>query len=151
MKKTFFFIFVVILIFLFIMFNKNSNQESDANQLSNQNNISQTMTNELKKEDLVVGSGQEAKSGDTVSVQYRGVLTDGTQFDSSYERNQPFVFVLGKGSVIQGWDEGVPGMQVGGKRKLTIPPHLAYGTGGIPGVIPPDATLIFEVELLEIK
>ena len=105
---------------------------------------------DLVIEDLSVGAGEAAQSGDTVSVHYTGWLTDGTQFDSSYDRGQPFTFQLGTGGVIQGWDQGVAGMQVGGKRQLTIPPDLAYGPSGR-GVIPPNATLIFEVELVEIK
>jgi FKBP-type peptidyl-prolyl cis-trans isomerase len=105
---------------------------------------------DLVIEDLVVGTGAAAQSGDTVSVNYTGWLTDGTQFDSSYDRGQPFSFQLGTGGVIQGWDQGVAGMQAGGKRRLTIPPDLAYGAGGR-GAIPPNATLIFEVELVEIK
>jgi len=102
-------------------------------------------------EDLVVGSGAQAQNGDTVSVNYTGWLEDGTKFDSSYDRNQSFEFKLGTRAVIAGWDQGIAGMQVGGKRKLTIPPELAYGNQGIPGVIPPNATLVFEVELLEKK
>jgi len=102
-------------------------------------------------EDLTVGSGAEAKTGDTVSVHYTGTLIDGSKFDSSLDRGTPFTFTLGAGQVIQGWDEGIAGMKVGGKRKLTIPPELGYGAGGYPPVIPGNATLIFEVELLEIK
>jgi FKBP-type peptidyl-prolyl cis-trans isomerase len=100
--------------------------------------------------DLTVGTGPEAKPGDTVSVHYTGWLTNGKKFDSSLDRNKPFPFTLGKGDVIKGWDDGVPGMKVGGKRKLTIPPELAYGQRGS-GDIPPGATLLFDVELLSIK
>lgn len=101
----------------------------------------------LRITDLEIGSGAEAVSGEMVSVNYRGTLTNGKEFDSSYGRG-PFQFPLGAGRVIKGWDEGVAGMKVGGKRKLVIPPDLAYGSRGAGGVIPPDATLIFEVELL---
>jgi len=103
----------------------------------------------LRITDLVIGDGPEAKSGESVSVNYRGTLENGKEFDSSYGRG-PFSFPLGAGRVIKGWDEGVAGMQVGGKRKLVIPPDLAYGERGAGGVIPPNATLIFEVELLQI-
>lgn len=102
-------------------------------------------------EDLVVGTGTEVKSGDGVSMHYLGTLEDGKKFDSSYDRGQPFETEIGVGQVIKGWDEGVPGMKIGGKRKLTIPYDMAYGERGIPGVIPPKATLIFEVELIDIK
>jgi FKBP-type peptidyl-prolyl cis-trans isomerase FkpA len=101
-------------------------------------------------EDLVVGEGAEAAKGQRVSVHYTGWLTDGSKFDSSLDRNDPFDFPLGRGHVIPGWDEGVAGMQVGGRRKLTIPPHLGYGAHGAGGVIPPNATLVFEVELLAV-
>ena len=103
----------------------------------------------LRITDLVIGNGPEATAGETVSVNYRGTLENGKEFDSSYGRG-PFSFPLGAGRVIKGWDEGVAGMQVGGKRKLVIPPDLAYGERGAGGVIPPNATLIFEVELLKI-
>jgi FKBP-type peptidyl-prolyl cis-trans isomerase len=106
---------------------------------------------ELKKEDVVVGTGAEAVSGKEVVVHYTGTLTDGTKFDSSKDRNEPFSFNLGAGQVIKGWDEGVAGMKVGGTRKLTIPPEMGYGASGAGGVIPPNATLLFEVELLEVK
>jgi FKBP-type peptidyl-prolyl cis-trans isomerase FkpA len=104
----------------------------------------------LKYEDLVEGEGESAQASQQVSVHYTGWLIDGTKFDSSLDRNAPFSFPLGGGRVIRGWDEGVQGMRVGGKRKLTIPPHLGYGSTGAGGVIPPNATLVFEVELLEI-
>ena len=106
---------------------------------------------DLKKVDVVVGKGPEAKAGDTVSVHYVGTLTDGKKFDASRDHGQPFTFQLGAQRVIKGWDYGVPGMKVGGKRKLTIPYQLAYGEEGSPPVIPPKATLLFEIELLEIK
>jgi FKBP-type peptidyl-prolyl cis-trans isomerase len=106
---------------------------------------------ELKIEDVVVGTGDEAKKGKTVSVHYTGWLTDGKKFDSSKDRGQPFSFPVGAGHVIRGWDDGVAGMKVGGKRKLTIPPDLGYGPRGAGGVIPPNATLIFEVELLGVR
>jgi peptidylprolyl isomerase len=104
----------------------------------------------LRITDLVIGDGAEAVSGQPVLVDYRGTLANGIEFDSSYSRNQPFSFPLGAGRVIQGWDEGVAGMKVGGKRKLVIPPDLAYGERGAGGVIPPNATLTFEVELLRV-
>jgi len=106
---------------------------------------------ELKIEDLAAGSGAEAKDGDVVSVHYTGWLTDGTKFDSSLDAGQPFEFTLGQGEVIEGWDAGVAGMKVGGKRKLTIPPAMGYGEAGAGGVIPPNATLVFEVELLSVN
>jgi FKBP-type peptidyl-prolyl cis-trans isomerase len=106
---------------------------------------------ELIIEDLVVGNGDTATAGQSVSVHYTGWLTNGQKFDSSVDRNDPFEFNLGRGQVIPGWDQGVAGMQVGGKRKLTIPPELAYGARGAGGVIPPNATLVFEVELLGIR
>ncbi len=105
----------------------------------------------LKYEDLVVGTGPMPKQGATVIVHYTGWLTNGKEFDSSVDRNQPFSFVLGRGQVIKGWDEGVASMRVGGKRKLTIPPELAYGSKGFPGAIPPNSTLVFEVRLLKIQ
>jgi FKBP-type peptidyl-prolyl cis-trans isomerase len=109
------------------------------------------MEAELKVEDLQAGTGPAAKSGQSVIVHYVGTLTNGQKFDSSRDRGKGFQFVLGGGNVIRGWDEGVVGMQVGTLRKLTIPPHMAYGARGYPPVIPPSSTLVFEVELLEIK
>jgi FKBP-type peptidyl-prolyl cis-trans isomerase len=106
---------------------------------------------ELIIEDLVAGNGATASDGQYVSVHYTGWLTNGQKFDSSVDRNDPFEFRLGAGQVIRGWDQGVAGMQVGGKRKLTIPPELGYGSRGAGGVIPPNATLVFEVELLAIR
>jgi FKBP-type peptidyl-prolyl cis-trans isomerase len=106
---------------------------------------------ELKIEEMAAGNGPEAKSGQTVTVHYTGWLTNGKKFDSSVDRGQPFEFKLGAGQVIKGWDQGVAGMKVGGKRKLTIPPDLAYGQRGFPGAIPPSSTLVFEVELLGVR
>jgi hypothetical protein len=105
----------------------------------------------LIKETLKAGTGEAAKTGDKVSVHYTGTLLDGTKFDSSVDRGTPFSFTLGANRVIAGWEQGVLGMKVGEKRKLTIPPELGYGAGGVPGAIPGNATLIFEVELLGIN
>jgi len=124
--------------------NLNVDQGSDMGQNTE-------MSDELQIEDLIEGTGDEAVAGKTVTVNYTGTLTDGTKFDSSLDRNEPFSFTLGAGEVIPGWDQGVEGMKVGGKRKLTIPPSLAYGDAGAGGVIPPNATLIFEIELLKVE
>jgi FKBP-type peptidyl-prolyl cis-trans isomerase FkpA len=105
----------------------------------------------LKYDDTTVGDGDTAETGQMVTVHYTGWLTDGSKFDSSKDRNDPFKFKLGAGNVIRGWDEGVAGMKIGGTRKLTIPANLGYGAQGAGGVIPPNATLVFEVELLEIS
>ena len=105
----------------------------------------------LKIEKLTPGTGPAAKMGDTVTVHYTGWLTNGTKFDSSVDRKEPFAFPLGAGKVIKGWDEGVAGMKVGGKRTLVIPPQMGYGARGAGGVIPPNATLLFDVELIEVK
>jgi FKBP-type peptidyl-prolyl cis-trans isomerase FkpA len=110
------------------------------------------MSNELLIEDIIVGEGDEANDFNKVVVNYTGSLTDGSVFDSSLNPGrEPFTFTLGAGSVIKGWDLGVKGMKVGGKRKLTIPPELGYGENGAGSVIPPGSTLIFEVDLLEVS
>ncbi|MFQ5492756.1 MAG: FKBP-type peptidyl-prolyl cis-trans isomerase [Candidatus Dojkabacteria bacterium] len=109
------------------------------------------VSEDLQIEDIVAGEGAEAKAGDTLRVDYTGTLEDGTQFDSSKdEGREPFEFILGGGGVIAGWEQGVQGMKVGGTRKLTVPPELGYGDAGSGEIIPPGATLIFEIELLEI-
>ena len=105
----------------------------------------------MKIDTITSGEGVSPKQGDTVTVHYTGWLTDGTKFDSSVDRDEPFAFVLGTGQVIGGWDQGVAAMRVGDKARLTIPPELAYGAQGYPGAIPPNATLIFEVELLSVS
>jgi FKBP-type peptidyl-prolyl cis-trans isomerase len=109
------------------------------------------MGNDLVIEDLKPGQGTEAQAGKTVTVHYVGTLTNGKKFDSSRDRGEGFTFKLGAGMVIKGWDQGVAGMKIGQMRKLTIPPHLAYGERGFPPVIPPNSTLVFEVELLSVK
>ena len=116
----------------------------------NMNDFKTTSTG-LKIHDEVMGSGNEVKAGDTVTVNYLGTLENGTKFDSSYDRNTPFTTQIGVGQVIKGWDEGIVGMKVGGKRKLIIPSSLGYGAQGAGASIPPNSTLIFEVELLGVK
>ena len=110
-----------------------------------------TTASGLQIEEIKLGDGDSAAAGQFVSVHYTGWLTDGSKFDSSKDRNEPFDFPLGQRNVIAGWDEGVQGMRVGGIRKLTIPPQLGYGARGAGGVIPPNATLVFEVELLDLQ
>lgn len=105
----------------------------------------------LQIEDLIEGTGAEAQHGHQISVHYTGTLEDGSKFDSSLDRGQPFEIALGAGQVIKGWDLGIVGMKVGGQRKLTIPPELGYGARGFPPVIPPNSTLIFTVQLLDVK
>ena len=109
------------------------------------------MSNELQIIDLQLGDGKAAVKGALITTQYTGWLDDGSVFDSSHQRGKPFQCVIGTGRVIKGWDQGLMGMQVGGKRKLVIPPDLAYGKRGAGGVIPPNATFLFEVELLDVK
>lgn len=131
--------------------------KADSKTSTKETAMTQNVT-ELIKKDTVLGEGREAEAGFNVTVHYTGWLYDpskadgkGTKFDSSLDRHEPFVFFLGGGQVIQGWDEGFAGMKVGGKRTLIIPPHMGYGAHGAGGVIPPNATLIFDVELLSIK
>ena len=134
------------------LFNKPANQTVTPLPTSTSSaTIDSTTMEQLKIEDIKVGTGAEAISGKKITVNYKGALTDGTKFDSSYDRNEPFSFVLGAGEVIQGWDQGFAGMKIGGKRKLTIPSELGYGEYGAGSAIPPNATLIFEVELLGVE
>jgi len=125
----------------------NKTPQEESNQQKQQEKAAEP--SELQIEDIVTGQGAKAAPGKLVVVHYTGTLLDGTQFDSSFDRGAPFQFTLGAGQVIQGWEQGFEGMKVGGKRKLTIPPHLAYGNQEI-GAIPPNSTLIFEVELLDV-
>ncbi len=154
-KKAIYFGVVVLVLIgaYFLLTGKQNNQETKQNTNIQTNMDTNTATDSAKLiiEDTKVGEGREVRSGDTVVMHYSGTLTDGTKFDSSYDRNEPFTTQIGVGQVIKGWDEGVPGMKIGGKRKLTIPPELGYGASGAGGVIGPNATLIFEVELLDIK
>lgn len=144
-KKVFWGILVVLVLgLIYVLFFSGSKEDKTIIE-------SKKMDTKLIIEEIKVGDGREVKSGDTVVMHYSGTLTDGTKFDSSLDRNEPFTTQIGVGQVIKGWDEGVPGMKIGGKRKLTIPSDLAYGESGAGGVIPPNATLIFEVELLDIK
>ena len=139
---------IILLGALGFVFSLSKTPEEQDNQSKQQEQI--MAPSELQIEDTTIGEGEEVVSGKLISVHYTGTLLDGTKFDSSLDRGTPFQFVLGAGQVIQGWDQGVAGMKVGGKRKLTIPPELGYGEGGVPGTIPPNSALVFEVELLEI-
>jgi peptidylprolyl isomerase len=128
-----------------------ADKAADAKQTQNKDSKIVKTASGLQYEILKEGNGASPKSGDRVQVHYVGTLTDGKKFDSSRDGNQPFVFTIGQGQVIKGWDEGVASMKVGETRKLIVPPDLGYGAGGFPGVIPPNSTLIFEVELLGIN
>jgi len=133
---------------LFIVFLTRTEEPQENNKPIQKQN--EQVPTDLQVEDLTVGTDVEAKTGNTVSVHYKGALLNGTVFDSSYNRGSPFSFTLGQNTVIQGWEQGVLGMKVGGKRKLIIPPHLAYGPRAM-GLIPTNSTLVFEIELLEVK
>jgi FKBP-type peptidyl-prolyl cis-trans isomerase FkpA len=137
-----------LVVFLFI--NRNPGPTDNANLEGQTTSVTGSRADGLIIEDLSVGTGAEARAGNTVVVHYTGWLEDGTVFDSSLNRNQPFEFQIGAGRVITGWEQGIPGMSVGGIRALTIPPELAYGSQQR-GSIPANSTLYFEVELLEIK
>ena len=141
---------ILIALFVFVI-KKPSPRPNTSDTITPQENKVMDEVKELIIEDLEVGSGKDAVAGSKITVNYRGTLQDGTEFDSSYDRGAPFSFTLGAGEVIAGWDQGFKGMKVGGKRKLTIPSTLAYGKTGAGALIPPDATLIFEVELLEVE
>lgn len=143
------FCIVALGVFVYFIFGFNQRPSEDAANQTTQAASEETSA-DLEVEDIQEGTGEEVKSGDTVVIHYKGTLTDGTQFDSSYDRGEPFETPIGVGAVIKGWDLGVVGMKVGGKRKLTIPPSLGYGTRGT-GSIPPNSTLIFELELIEVK
>ncbi|MDD2482881.1 MAG: FKBP-type peptidyl-prolyl cis-trans isomerase [Candidatus Shapirobacteria bacterium] len=143
------FVFILVLYFLTKNPSQTETKISDSTKTT-MPTLAPSKVTELIIEDTKVGTGSAVKSGDTVSINYVGTLEDGTKFDSSYDRNEPFETQIGVGQVIEGWDKGVVGMKVGGKRKLTIPYQLAYGENGY-GPIPAKATLIFEVELVAIK
>lgn len=138
------------LLLLLAIFVSACNKSENPNGPTKVSGSGTTTASGLQYWDITTGSGATATPGKEVSVHYTGWLTDGTKFDSSVDRGQPFVFPLGAGRVIKGWDEGVSGMKVGGKRQLRIPPGLAYGARGV-GPIPPNSTLIFDVELLDVK
>lgn len=143
-------IFFGLLALLFFVLNKKSPTQNFSGTIIKEEKSMDT-TKELIIEDVTLGTGSEAKEGNFITVNYSGTLLDGTKFDSSYDRGEPFSFTLGAGEVITGWDQGFNGMKVGGKRKLTIPSHLGYGERGAGALIPPNSTLVFEVELLKVE
>jgi peptidylprolyl isomerase len=140
-----------LLILFFIYFTSSSLNLTTPEIISMDLDQAVTTDSGLKYIDIVEGTGESPQKGQKVTVHYTGTLTDGKKFDSSKDRNQPFTFTIGVGQVIKGWDEGVASMKVGGQRTLIIPPELGYGARGAGGVIPPNATLLFDVELLEVK
>lgn len=124
---------------------------SDGESVATCQKAAETTESGLRYEEIECGDGEEAQKGDTLEVHYEGRLEDGTKFDASRDHGSTFEFQVGAGQVIQGWDEGLIGMKIGGKRKLTIPPELGYGAAGAPPAIPPNSTLVFEIELVDIK
>jgi FKBP-type peptidyl-prolyl cis-trans isomerase len=145
-----------IIIFLFvagniIYFSPGKLEFVDTNPKPTLAKLDPSNTEKVQIKDIKVGEGEQAKAGSTVSVHYKGTLSNGKEFDNSYTRNEPLTFTIDNGDVIKGWDEGIKGMKVGGKRILTIPPSLGYGKAGNPPTIPSNATLTFEVELVQIK
>ena len=144
-------VFLLVLIILVSFYLASGNINGTSEESDNQKAGLEGGVSQLKIEDILEGVGSEVENGNTISVHYTGTLVDGTKFDSSLDRNEPFSFTIGEGAVIAGWDKGILGMKVGGKRRLIIPPQLAYGEEGAQDVIPPNSTLIFEVELLDIK
>lgn len=157
MKKVLIGLIIVVAVFLFYRTQSEKTPPSpkkavEEKPIANQPKVTKEKTMELEIKTTQVGTGTRAvESGDNISVHYTGKLEDGTKFDSSVDRGEPFDFVIGQGQVIQGWEQGLLGMKVGEKRTLTIPAELGYGSRGAGNVIPPDATLIFEVELVAIK
>lgn len=143
-------IFLGLVAILFSGLNRNSTTQNLSDTITEEKKVMES-TKELIIEDISAGTGPEAKPGDLITVNYSGTLSSGAKFDSSYDRGVSFSFTLGAGEVIAGWDQGFTGMKVGGKRKLTIPPHLGYGERGAGDLIPPNSTLIFEVELLKVE
>ncbi len=157
MNRKFTYLIVVVLIALAVFFFVKKSDDATDNPDSSMGKASENdlwieLKDGLKYKDVVMGTGQEAKNGDAVATHYTGTLEDGTKFDSSYDRGEPFAFLLGAGQVIKGWDIGIAGMKVGGKRKLVIPPELGYGSRNVGnGKIPPNSTLFFDVELIAVQ